>query len=418
MNFLERQVYDLVKRNPDLKNSLVDLYQRLFYLWPAGQKRPGPGLIVREGFFFGFHDKCPWSVDQTRLLAHRARIENRMPRPHEPVDIGYFAAPDYASFTSIASSRAWNWQQGSMLQWLGPSGHLVFNDCDGAKLVARVVDSTGRRTALLPRPVAAVSADGRWALSYSFERMRHVARAYAYANGSDAEDDDPQSARDGLFLLDVAANKVQKLFTIADLAAAQPDETMSGAYHYLTHCLFNRSGSRFLFLHRWVRGGRTWTRLVSSDLGGDRRHIFPTNGMVSHFCWRDDRHVLAYASTAAAGDRYHLFEDESERFATIGDDFFRADGHPQFSPNGAWLLTDSYPDRSRLQSLFVYDMDRQSGTTLARLKIPLRYRYDVRCDFHPRWSRDGRWICFDSAHTGRRALCTLEWTGLDHQPSS
>jgi Tol biopolymer transport system component len=139
---------------------------------------------------------------------------------------------------------------------------------------------------------------------------------------------------------------------------------------------------------------------------------------VSHFCWRDDRHVLAYASTAAAGDRYHLFEDESERFATIGDDFFRADGHPQFSPNGAWLLTDSYPDRSRLQSLFVYDMDRQSGTTLARLKIPLRYRYDVRCDFHPRWSRDGRWICFDSAHTGRRALCTLEWTGLDHQPSS
>jgi hypothetical protein len=199
MNALERRVHALVKRNPQLKNSLVDLYQRLLYLWPAGQKLPESGLIVREGYFFGFHDKCPWSIDQTRLLAHRVRIENRMPRPHEAADIGYFAAPDYTSFTPVASSRAWNWQQGSMLQWLGASGCLVFNDCDGTKLVARVVDPDGWQTAVLPRPVAAVSANGKWALSYSFERMRPVARAYAYASGRDAEDNDPQGANDGLF---------------------------------------------------------------------------------------------------------------------------------------------------------------------------------------------------------------------------
>jgi hypothetical protein len=30
-----------------------------------------------------------------------------------------------------------------------------------------------------------------------------------------------------------------------------------------------------------------------------------------------------------------------------------------------------------------------------------------RCDLHPRWSRDGRRVCFDSAHEGTRQMYLL-----------
>ncbi|RKY58480.1 MAG: hypothetical protein DRP94_06185, partial [Candidatus Latescibacterota bacterium] len=39
---------------------------------------------------------------------------------------------------------------------------------------------------------------------------------------------------------------------------------------------------------------------------------------------------------------------------------------------------------------------------------PPELRGEIRCDLHPRWSRDGREVCIDSAHEGHRQMYVVE----------
>ena len=79
------------------------------------------------------------------------------------------------------------------------------------------------------------------------------------------------------------------------------------------------------------------------------------------------------------------------------------DGHCSYSPDGKWIITDTYPNRKRLASVF---MCREDGfcKRIARVFAPFRYDFDCRCDLHPRWSRDGSKVCIDSVHEGKRGL--------------
>lgn len=411
-------VYNRVKTSPYLKDNIRNAYQCFFDVLPMKRTASAYDIQTREGFFFGFHDKCPWSADGAMLLAHRFNIPLRMPKADDTVEVGYFCGTEYSSFTSVGVTSAWNWHQGAMLQWVGESSNIVFNDFDGHQHVARVVDSQGNAVATLSRPVAAVSADGRLALSYSFARLRGTPFGYAYANGRDEEADCLVPVKDGLYLVDIASGKTSLLFTIADLVSRQPTPPMQGAFHYFSHCQFSPSGTRFKFFHRWAHpNGLNGTRMISSDLEGKNIFIFPTDGMVSHVAWRDEKHIVAYARTKEFGDKYYLFQDMSDKISIIGINDLSSDGHPSFSRDGRWMLTDTYPDRFRRRYLVLYDTQRQKRYNLAKLFSPRQYTGNlavgaIRCDLHPRWNRDNTMICFDSAHTGKRALCTMQLGNL------
>ena len=409
MNPIERFIYNALKRNPCIKNAVVDLYQRLLYLVPVRSNYYGYNIGVREGYFFGFHDKCPWSSDNQFILAHRyGDAPLRMPQSEESIEVGFFSGTRYDQFHVIGATKAWNWQMGAMLQWIGNKHNIIFNDFDGTRNVARIVSVDGVEKGTLSQPVAAVSPNGKYALSHSFERMRIGAPGYEYANGRDDEEDKPIPDIDGLYLISIQDQKIRKLFSISDIVGMNPTPCMKDAYHFFSHCQFAPTGKRFVFYHRWLlENGVLRTRMISSNLDGEDLYIFPTSGMVSHMCWRDDSHVLAYASMDDQGDKYYLFTDRGDTGRVIGMDHFKSDGHPQFSNDRKRILTDTYPDRFRRQSLLVYDMEKDYLQTVLNLRIPLQYRYSVRCDFHPRWNRDATLICFDSAHTGKRALCIL-----------
>lgn len=418
MNKLELLVHNWTKTNPYLKDRVRDIYQRVLDFAPVKRTVSDYDIKTREGFFFGFHDKCPWSGDDTMLLAHRFNIPLRMPKADDTVEIGYFSGADYLSFTPLGATSAWNWHQGAMLQWVGASPDIVFNDYAGQEHVARVVDSQGNAVKTLARPVAAVSADGRFALSYSFARLRGTPFGYAYANGADEEADRLIPSKSGLHLMEMSSDKATLLFTVADIAAYQPTPSMQGAFHYFSHCQFSPSGKRFKFLHRWsTPNGTQRTRMLSSDLEGRNIHIFPTAEMVSHVAWKDEEHIVAYARTGEFGDKYYLFHDLTDEILVIGADVFSSDGHPSFSKDGRWMLTDTYPDRFRRRYLILYNLKTQKRYNLAMLFSPRQYAGNltvgaIRCDLHPRWSRDNTMICFDSAHTGKRALCTIKLGNL------
>ena len=82
------------------------------------------------------------------------------------------------------------------------------------------------------------------------------------------------------------------------------------------------------------------------------------------------------------------------------------DGHPSYSPDGKLVVTDNYPDRTRIASVRI--MRDNQIEVVARVFAPFRYDNDTRCDLHPRWSRDGTKICFDAAFEGHRGLYVVD----------
>ena len=77
--------------------------------------------------------------------------------------------------------------------------------------------------------------------------------------------------------------------------------------------------------------------------------------------------------------------------------------------SGRFMLNDTYPDKNRIQSLCVYDTQKDENIFLGGFYSPEVPIIDIRCDLHPRWSRDGRKITFDSTHEGFRGVYEIDF---------
>jgi Tol biopolymer transport system component len=130
--------------------------------------------------------------------------------------------------------------------------------------------------------------------------------------------------------------------------------------------------------------------------------------MVSHFDWRDDKTILAWSRTREEGDHFYLFDVDSNKTTVVGEGILTRDGHCSYSPDRKWILNDTYPDQSRMQTLMLYSPTDGKRIDIGRFYLPSELKGPFRCDLHPRWNRDGTKVCVDSAHSGKRQLYTLD----------
>src|SRR5262245_750119 len=121
-------------------------------------------------YSFGYYDKCPWDLTGRYLLALRAEFCDRSPDADDVATLGLIDLDNGDRFQPFAETRAWNWQQGCMLQWLpGSAREVIFNDRDGDHFVSLVCDAfTGRVARRLPRPVYAINHAANTALTLNF----------------------------------------------------------------------------------------------------------------------------------------------------------------------------------------------------------------------------------------------------------
>ena len=88
-----------------------------------------------------------------------------------------------------------------------------------------------------------------------------------------------------------------------------------------------------------------------------------------------------------------------------------SDGHQHFIDDD-WFLVDTYPDKWRHCKLYKVNRKTDEVVLLADVKSPKQFvpkdqDHWWKCDLHPRVSADGRWVSFDSVHTGKRSLCLM-----------
>lgn len=86
------------------------------------------------------------------------------------------------------------------------------------------------------------------------------------------------------------------------------------------------------------------------------------------------------------------------------------DGHPSFTKDGRYMLTDSYADKEGYRNLLLFDCENKKHLVLGRFYSPFNC-CGYRADLHPRFSRDEKSVIIDSAHVGQHQIhmFTLNW---------
>ena len=101
-----------------------------------------------------------------------------------------------------------------------------------------------------------------------------------------------------------------------------------------------------------------------------------------------------------------LFTVGKKDYRRLGKGLLDYDGHGTFSPDGRWMVTDTYPrNKLREQKLYLMDMQTEAVLPLGRYIEPAEFREtggEARCDLHPRWSPRGDLIGINSTFSGSR----------------
>lgn len=363
--------------------------------------------------FFGYYDKFPWDSTGRYHVALETTFIDRPPTADDTATIGLIDTADGDSWKPLAVTHAWNWQQGTMLHWLptAPDRWIIYNDREGDHFISVKLDVRTGEKRKLPRPIYAISRNGRQAVSLNFARVHRNRPGYGYAGAPDRWKDDPCPAEDGIYWMDLETGENRLIISLAQIVKVRHNETMDGVQHWFNHLQFNHDGTRFLFLHRWRSADqkRWYTQMFTANPDGTGIHCAADDGMTSHFDWRSSTQILAWARQKAIGDRFFLFTDKTNRCEVVGEGTLTMDGHCSYSPDGQWILNDTYPDRTdRKRTLMLFRPADGRRVDIGRFYAPPQLDGEIRCDLHPRWSRDGRSVSFDSVHEGHRQVYVID----------
>lgn len=418
MNKIESFIYGIVRGNPAFKNFIRNAYQSLFDLLPRQKEYFRYDFDYKEGYYFGFHDLQELSADGSRLLVHKLSFDLRMPVAGETEQVGYldFTQDGHLGmFHEIGTTSAWNYHKGCRLQWLDDN-NIIFNSTVDGKLVARITDITSSESRVISHPIDSVSHDSAWASSFSCERLEKCMSGYGYPYHDDSYLDQDVPYNTGLFLVNLKEGTKELVVSLSELAENAPEKFRQGYMHYVTHTEFSPDDRYVSFLHRWrLRSGtdlKRWTRIMVYDRNDGRLIELPSQISGSHYVWNSRNQIIA--SCIIDGHSCHvLFDVECiDSYRVIAQSALNSDGHQSFISDDMFI-TDTYPDKYRMAKLYRVNIPDGRTEQIASVYSPKSFQSSPRkghiaCDLHPRVSRDGRFVFFDSCRTGKRAVYAMK----------
>ncbi|WP_340112519.1 hypothetical protein [Maribellus mangrovi] len=400
-------------------------------------------------YFFGYYDKSPWNKDETKVLAHRSKLLTNFPDSGETVEMGYIKLAD-GQFVKMGETQSWNWQQGTQLQWLNQNENgeeIIFNDFNGNKERSKIVNPASGKEKIVDSSIYTIAANGKVALTLNYGRLYQNRKDYGYACAIDSWSDIDKPEQDGIYSVDIEKNTKKLILSIKEIAEYKENNLGLYTKHWVNHMMFNPSGTRFCFLHRFQRpDGIIYSRFFTANSNGKNlRLIF--EGMISHYSWKNDSTILAWAGKRKLlgqgesgkkdllrplkkiikpiyyalgkprflmqkimGDSYYLIQDvESENNAErIAFGKLISDGHCTISSDKKWILTDGYTDRNNKLPLYLYNMETEALFEIGRYKTPKELDGEVRVDLHPRFNSSGDKVIIDSAMNGKRDMFLVD----------
>lgn len=410
---IEQKINNKLQQYPQIKKIVKRLYQIGMYTFSKKIKFEGDLYCITpdDGFeyFFGYYDKSPWDSEDRYIIALKVKQTYKSVAPLEVGRIVLIDTSDDNKVIPIAKTRAWNVQQGCMAQWLGPdfNTRIIYNDYRAGNYCSVVFNvKTMREERVYNSAIYDVSKDGKFALCLDFSRLHRLRPGYGYANIPDVSKGELCPERACIWKLDLNSGETVNLFKYTDLAEFESRIEMKCAEHKVNHLMISPNGKRFMILHRWLVGSKKYTRLLTADCDGKGLYNLSDDDFVSHCYWKSDYEIISFLNKKDLGKHYYLLEDETHNYKMLWPEL-KFDGHPSYSPDRSLVVTDTYPNRVRLATLYI--CSKNEVRKIARVFAPFRYDNDVRCDLHPRWNHAGNRICIDSVLSGKRALYIVKF---------
>lgn len=411
MGKVEQKINGVLQRFPGIKKGVKRVYQLGMYAISPKLKSEGDITRITPSdeyeYFFGYYDKSPWDATGRYLLCNRVKDAYTKPDNDDEAQLVLIDTQDNNKVSVIGTTHAWNVQQGCMLQWLGPDycGKVIYNDFRDGTFCAVILNVWTGEEKILLMPVYAVAADGSFALTLDFTRLHRLRPGYGYCNIPEVTAGEKCPDSPCIWREDLLTGECTPLFRYRDFAEFESRPEMANAEHKVNHLMISPEGDRFMVLHRWFVGERKYTRLVTANCNGGGLYNLLDDDFVSHCYWKNNEQIITFAEKKGEGRGYYLLKDGTKETAHLWKSLV-GDGHPSYCSDGR-VVTDTYPDRRRVAKLYILDEGEEETPVVAQVFAPFRYDNDVRCDLHPRWSRDGNQVCFDSVFEGKRGLYTV-----------
>ena len=373
--------------------------------------------------FFGYYDMRPWDPTGRYHLCLEVAFMDRPPRADDIATIGmidlaggegpqpqHIAVGGSCRFIPLTQTRAWNFQQGCMMHWLDERT-VLFNDRREDRFVCVAHDvGTGRQRVLGPA-TADVTADGRLAATLNFARIAVTRPGYGYEGLDDPFADRNVTEQDGLGVLDLRTGQHRLVMNFTELAATQEPQLAYGMHKvYFNHVLFNPSGTLLSVIVRQVVPPKGWwTQLWTVGATGTPLLRCLEGPMVSHYDWKDDRTIIAWAGIDGVTGMWEFDALRQNPPRLLYREMIRRDGHIAYSHDRRRIVCDTYPDADGQRELFIAGYPDGPKHSLGLYHSPMTPGVpEIRCDFHPSFSADDRFIAFDGMHEGSRQRYVAE----------
>lgn len=343
--------------------------------------------------FFGYYDISPFN-NKGQLLY----LKKRANRPD--IDICINKLPELCEENVIASSIAWNWQQGCRLRWFpGTNNEIIFNIFDHDNYASIVVDTDGKKLRQYSYPLYDIDSEGKIGLSLNFDRLGSLRPGYGYkcrkytANGL---------ADESIKIIDLAADSVLAKLTykqISDCIKKRCDLR----YCYINHLSFSPNSDKFLFFWIEIINGYHQASLIVYYFADKKMRPLELKHKVSHYVWLDNDNILCTVYETPTQCKYYTYNTKTLEKKPYCFRILDSDGHPSKWSNDC-ILTDTYPLKNGYQYLYKVDALRERKEVLMKIFSKPVANGELRTDLHPRLSEDKSFICFDSNNSGNREL--------------
>lgn len=408
--------------------------------------------------WFGYYNYDAINYDCTKMLCNRAAFEARAITADDMIELGWYDLKK-GEWHSIGMTDSFNWQQGAMLQWLpGKENKVIYNFSANGHFKSRIYDIVSGEEKIIDYPIYCITPDGKKAISLNYERA-YWCRAYHYQSVVNPEYDVRIAEDDGIFEVDLEENTIRRIVDIHDVMNIDHEVCFDEAKHWLEHIMISPDGSKFVFLHRFSLGIGYATRICLANIDGSSLQIIGDWHKYdwSHFGWKGNnefviftvegtkltksmvtpmmsaakptnslksimvsviKRVLPARLRAMAHKRYYQhYVNKDGTFVLDGVykcPALRIDGHPSFTEDERYMVTDSYPYEDGFRHLIVYNTETGKACVLAKFYASL-WGNPASCDLHPKLCRNNNYVVVDTAYNGTHHMICLKinWAAIE-----
>jgi len=355
------------------------------------------GVPGYRNTFCGYFDVCPFNERNADvILVHCNNADPKVAA--EQAEVSAIGLWDLKAgrFSFVGLSHAWNWQQGSRLQWLTEKS-IIYNTFDDRQgcVTGCIYDIYTKENRLIPISVGSCYKNN-FVLSNDYYLLSKYSE-YGYASL-------PIRRSSGeIQKFTINTGSVETLFSIAAIESLV--RSSLGDNRHINHIAINPEGTRFVFVYRRQVQGRRVDSLLSYSMLGGALKMLIEEGTVSHYAWKDEQHLVFWGVLHGRPGFYQVDVTTAQTMLICS---FRTDGHFNFLTRDIVLL-DSYPSAlDACQSLSLLNLKEKHQQFLLRVRHPVQFDLSTRCDLHPSLSPDKRRFQIDTRIRDDRSVIVGE----------